>query len=380
MTRFRFTLLLTLSAPCFAAEGVPQASGVVVHEWGTFTSVAGTDGAPADWVTLTGSTDLPCFVNHLGGMNFKAAWGKVRMETPVLYFYAPTRTALSVHVDFPDGLITEWYPRAARVVPDTAPYGARDGAIDWRVEVAPGEMASLPVGKSASHYYAARQTDAALLKAGPESEKMLFYRGIGSPAVPLEPRFTADGQLEIRNRGGAPIPVAIVFENRGGRIGYRIVRGLQGTVKLDVAGLSGTLDALRSDLSAALVEAGLFEKEAEAMIATWRDSWFEDGMRVMYIEPRAEVDRTLPLRVTPAPRTTARVFVGRVEVLSPWSRKTLAAALMAGDVATLRKYGRFVDAYMRLLPGITPAPAARQFLDSSYQQVQREFAHPSCAQ
>ena len=89
----RLALALGLASACFAAEGVPQGTGLVAHEWGTFTSIAGTDGAPVDWVTLSGPADLPCFVNHLGGLNLKAAWGKVRMETPVLYFYAPNRTS-----------------------------------------------------------------------------------------------------------------------------------------------------------------------------------------------------------------------------------------------------------------------------------------------
>jgi hypothetical protein len=379
MTGFRLALALALAGPIFAAEGGTH-PGVTAHEWGTFTSVAGLDGAPVDWVTLGGPADLPCFVNHLGGLNLKAAWGKVRMETPVLYFYSPTRTTVSVHVNFPKGLITEWYPRAARVLPASAPYGGGGGQIDWGVEIAPGETASLPAGKSGSHYYAARETDAALLKIGAEREKMLFYRGIGSPAVALEPRFTEDGKLELRNRATAPIPVAFVFENRGGKIGFRTVRNIQRTAKVEAPELTGHLNGLHSELAAALVEAGLYEKEAQAMIATWRDSWFEEGMRVFYLVPRAAVDEALPLQVTPAPQTTARVFVARVEVLSPFVSKTVIQALTSGDVATLRKYGRFVDAYVRMLPTVTAAPASRQFLDEASQQVQREFQHPSCSQ
>jgi hypothetical protein len=382
------TLALALAAPSFAAEGVPRASGVVVHEWGTFTSVAGKDGAPVEWIALSGPADLPCFVNHLGGMNFKAAMGMVRMETPVLYFYSPTRTSVSVHVDFPQGLITEWYPQAARVLPVTAPYKAGNGQIDWGpVEVAPGDPASLPSGKSASHYYAARETDAAQLGIGAQREKMLFYRGIGWPDVPLQARFTTDGKLELRNTGSQPIPVAIVFENHGGKIGYRTVHALGRPAKVDVPDLTAGLDgpwfdpnALRYDLATALVEAGLYEKEAQAMIATWSDSWFEEGTRVFYIVPRATVDGILPLRVTPAPKSIARVFVGRVEVLAPSSEKTLRTALAAGDIATLRKYGRFLDAYMHDMDRGKLAHAAVEFLDAGYRLMQNEFQHPSCSQ
>ena len=41
----------------------------------------------------------------------------VRMETPVLYFYSARKTTVSVAVDFPKGLITEWYPHASKSVP-----------------------------------------------------------------------------------------------------------------------------------------------------------------------------------------------------------------------------------------------------------------------
>src|SRR5262249_39318884 len=37
-------------------------SGLTVHEWGTFTSVAGKDGAAIEWRPLDGSRDLPNFV------------------------------------------------------------------------------------------------------------------------------------------------------------------------------------------------------------------------------------------------------------------------------------------------------------------------------
>jgi len=36
-----------------------------------------------------------------------------------------------------------------------------------------------------------------------------------------------------------------------------------------------------------------------AMLETWRDSWFEEGMRVFYILPRATVDTLLPFRSSP---------------------------------------------------------------------------------
>src|SRR5437879_6837310 len=90
-----------------------QPGGLTVHEWGTFTSVAGEDGAAIEWDTLGCTSDLPKFVNDYGYRGFKfRLQGSVRMETPVLYFYSPRELDAHVRVAFPQGLITEWYPQA----------------------------------------------------------------------------------------------------------------------------------------------------------------------------------------------------------------------------------------------------------------------------
>src|SRR5206468_6263249 len=88
-------------------------SDLTVHEWGTFTSVAGEDGSAVDWDALGCKDDLPAFVNDFGYRGFKGRLaGTVRMETPVIYFYSPKEVDAHVKVAFPHGLITEWYPRA----------------------------------------------------------------------------------------------------------------------------------------------------------------------------------------------------------------------------------------------------------------------------
>src|SRR3712207_6599477 len=42
------------------ADSAPSA--LVVHEWGTFTSIAGKNGVAIDWRPLNGASDLPKFV------------------------------------------------------------------------------------------------------------------------------------------------------------------------------------------------------------------------------------------------------------------------------------------------------------------------------
>ena len=87
-------------------------NNLTVHEWGTFTSVAGDDGSAVEWDTLGCKSDLPTFVNAVGYRGFKFGLaGTVRMETPVMYFYSTRDITARVQVRFPFGLITEWYPK-----------------------------------------------------------------------------------------------------------------------------------------------------------------------------------------------------------------------------------------------------------------------------
>ncbi len=66
---------------------------------------------------------------------------------------------------------------------------------------------------------------------------------------PLWPSYTSDGKLEIRNAGTESIPLAIVFENHGDKLGYRIVHGVKGSVTVDPPEMSGDLEQLRAQLA-----------------------------------------------------------------------------------------------------------------------------------
>jgi len=78
------------------------------------------------------------------------------------------------------------------------------------------------------------------------------------------------------------------------------------------------------------------------MLETWRDSWFEDGTRVFYIVPRAAVDAILPLTITPAPTEIKRVFVGRMEVVTPAVQHTVEEAIVPKNSDVLERYARFL--------------------------------------
>ena len=353
------------------ADPPPRPAELTVHEWGTFTSVAGEDGSAIDWDALGCKDDLPGFVNDFGYRGLK--WrlrGTVRMETPVMYFYSPREVEAHVKVAFPRGLITEWYPQAEYEVYQTrgnnSPrrleqnlYGIDDslrsvtGAIEWNhIKVQPNTAPALPVENGPSRYYAARETDAAPITVGDQHEKFLFYRGVGRFPIPLSARLSADGKILVESRGHEAVPSVILFENRGGRLGYRNAGTIEDTMTLDPPPLDDALPQLRYDLENALVEQGLFLKEAQAMVETWRDSWFEEGARLIYIMPSRSVDAILPLQVEPAPSQTVRVFVGRIELVTPDTVRTVENALASRDWPTIDRYRRFLEPILhRLEPG-----------------------------
>jgi hypothetical protein len=350
---------------------------LTVHEWGTFTSVAGQDGAAIVWDALGCKDDLPAFVNDFGYRGFKwRVTATVRMETPVLYFYSPREVEASVKVAFPKGVITEWYPQAEYEVYQTSGRNGAlrrlapnlngidtslrsvTGALEWRhIKVQPNTAPVLPLESGPSHYYAARETDAAPLTVGAQREKFLFYRGVGRFPIPLSVRLAADGKIVVENRSNDTVPSVILFENRGGRIGYRNVGAIEDTVTLDPPPLEDDFPQLRDDLENALVEQGLFPREAQAMLETWRDSWFEEGARLIYIVPSRAVEAILPLRVEPAPSQIARVFVGRIELVTTDTVRAVGEALTKGDWATIDRYGRFMDPILKRMKTARPEMA-----------------------
>ncbi len=358
-------------------------SNLVVHEWGTFTSIAGKNGFAVEWKPLNGSSDLPGFVYDTSGLAAGLRHAKrcvkcemealVRMETPVIYFYADRETTVSVRVDFSGGKITEWYPQARSVyVP--GPYDGRNPSfIDWgRITVMPGAEESFPVESKPSHYYPARETDAAPLRVctskGQEREKFLFYRGVGTFDLPLAAKLDG-GNIVVNNTSHERIGRFILFENRDGRVGYQIHGRFRGEVALDRPALGQTVDSLESELQKILVAQGLYEKEALAMIKTWHDSWFEEGLRIFYVLPRALMDSVLPLTIDPQPSELTRVLIGRVEIITPETEKGIERAVAsvgdsrqslqeaAADIT--RKHGRFAEPVLKAALEKTTDPTLR---------------------
>jgi hypothetical protein len=371
-----FIVAITAALVAARVAGSPIEPSLVVHEWGTFTSIAGENGTAVEWRPQSGPTDLPCFVerNH---RNVKtSSSGTVRMETPVLYFYSPNNVTVNVTVRFRRGVITEWFPQATVSVNSRSDVGF-EGAIAWTdVNVSPGLSAEFPREDGPSHYYTARQTDASPLQAGQDRERFLFYRGVGHFAPPLSATITIDGKTVVWSSRDQIIGDVILFENRGGGIAYDVRRGQSRQLTFDAPSSSESATP-RTELVSILTTNGLYQKEAEAMVDTWSDSWFEEGTRLFYVVSRSFIDAVVPLKIDPAPADVTRVFVGRLELITPFARTAIGHALATGDRATLEKYGRFLHPIAeRVLAEATPAE--RAFMEGQLRAVSSSLATDAC--
>lgn len=385
---FAITLVLSLSLLDFyrPASSTTQAkeADLIVHEWGTFTSIAGKNGVPLDWRPLNGPSDLPQFVyagedaggyrgTHVAGG--KGVVARVRMETPVIYFYTPREMDVNVEVRFPEGKITEWYPQAGYVnnnISATQTAQTFGNGINWgKIKLLPNHQENFLREAAESHYYPARETDAVPVqvcnsdKTKIEHEKFLFYRGVGNFPLPLNVTLEGDKILLSENSAAYPsmgkpdreLVDVIVFENRGGRIGFNYVPKITGKTVVDRPVLGRTMDEVYSQLEKTLTVHGLYLKEARAMIKTWEDSWFEEGLRVFYILPRYATDKILPLTVHPQPKQTVRVLVGRAEVITPEMERDVerqvallrsrSKKVRVNASAELKKHGRFYEPILK---------------------------------
>jgi len=314
---------------CIAAEpdarvrpGADTVQGLVVHEWGTFSTFSGSNGTNLSFSPY--DNDLPDFVHGYLPKNSKAGpqGGLISLETPVLYFYADRPQSASVQVDFPKGIFTEWYPYAAR----------SDKKLAWdHISVMPNEPLKLPNETKKSRYYAARETDAAPLRVGffeanekrVEQEKFLFYRGVGDFDMPLSARAWGGGSFTVHWDGRGPEGDLVLVQIEAGKLRFRpfrLNRQRRGAAKADIEipETDSTIDQLGETMVKLLIEKGMLEKEARAMVKTWSSAWFgEEGTRILYILPPEVTDAMLPLHVDPKPKSLVRVLVGRHDLLTP---------------------------------------------------------------
>ena len=374
--RMSLTGSLTFCGLAIVAAADP--GGMVVHEWGTFLAMSGSDGVSLDGMYHEEHA-LPSFVHARSRDQLSLTSSIVKGETPVIYFYTGRRSRVRVEVGFPTGLWTQWYPQAAIVGPGLVQVGSpprlRNGRILWNVDVVPPPAADakLPATSSDALWNHARQVDAAYVSASNEAragtprewERFIFYRGLGEAPLPIEINI-ADETISARSTESEGLQHLFILRVEHGRGTYEYLPSLEGrsTVSQPLPNFDRALpveqfaDTIAGHIERRLIESGLFEKEARAMINTWRTSYFKtDGIRVLFVLPRTWTDRYIPMRIQPSPGQLVRVMVGRVEVLSAERERRAEDAIRGLDspdsrireqaFAALSGEGRYVEPIIR---------------------------------
>lgn len=405
---------LAAAGLCWAAVSAvagspPDPGKLIVHEWGTFLAVQGSDG-----VTLGGMVEseerLPDFVRQ------RAYEGRspftYKMETPVTYFYVDRPRSVQVRVAMNGGVLTHWFPAVQSFGPPTVkgkPAPANT-FLDWAtVELTPDTCCAtvgpnLPVPGLrpvawGDTWRFVRETDSALVRVAQrgrvtEAEKFLFYRGVGALDLPLRAEFVHTRtrrlpNLTLHNRGKDGIEGIFWLQVDKGAIHFEALPGLAGGAECSLGDryadkpampLAEGVPQAKQALAAALVRAGLYPKEAQAMVNNWERSYFQtEGLRVLYIVPRARVDEIIPIQIKPAPDQLERVMVGRLEVLTPDKEQRLerAVADLGSPNARVResagkelaRLGRFQEPALRRVAAKTSDPLVRGRAESLITQL-----------
>lgn len=358
------TLLVLATSP-----GSAQAP-MVVHEWGTITTQHAADGTAQGRLNrIDASEVLPAFVHRYEPeqtrsneqMSFAKnprATGRpdvtMRLETPVIYFYG-ARAAdarFDVRVQLRGGILNEFYPRAepalvldtgrlnakvaAKILKPTDPINLDNyllGTLAWTdIELDPA--AEVPQTNDVV-WTAPRNVAASKVVTGRQGEHFLFYRGVAHLDALLSTahsankvRLSAPRNLQWLNAERMTIARAWLVDVRADGILAFATRERLTIAKSTPPTLLAEIDrflpgdysqpraaALRQSMKSELTAAGLYDDEAEAMLATWNASYFQKpGLRVFYMVPQAWIDYFLPLELS-VPHEATRVLVGRADLM-----------------------------------------------------------------
>jgi hypothetical protein len=333
-----------------------------------------------------------CEKDKVAQLDKEGRWDCVKMETPVTYFYSDKPMKVRASVEFPRGVLTQWYPSVVEQYPlaadmkdlvstssskakvcspkDGAP-SAANGLLDWGTLDLLGRDANVdaalpPASLDRYTWSFARQVAANPLRASSgQLEKFLFYRGVGNFSLPVRIQSQAGGKVSLKNLIDDKIG-SVFFLNVTADKGTftaaegGIARGA--TLGGAIASMDGARDVdtyaddLARSVRTSLDAQGLYDDESTAMVNTWKKQWFRTpGPRLLYIAPQSWTDPSIPLAIEPKPESTKRVMVIRVEILTPEmeaadvsSLKGLStAATSASTKSHFASLGRFAEPRLR---------------------------------
>lgn len=371
------------------------AHALTIHEWGTFTSFMGSDGTrmegmhheeealpdfvygfhhpqddgnflrdyqkcgfkiPCEYLTLVDNNASDVIPKNPLGRGITQ-----KMETPVIYFYGDVGDKVRVNIDFPEGIISQYYPKAKAYAPHyDAVTSLGPSRFTFDVELLEKTLTEgLPATTKNSVWNPSRMVNANTIAVGKEREKFIFYRGVGDFDAQLA--VTNDGKnLTLKNHAASSISHAFLlfFDGNHGAIKSLGTIDTEKTVAISMKnGMLTTdryIDRAKTLIKNALVKDGLFDDEALALVNTWERSYFKTpGLRVLYIVPREVTDKIIPLTVDKKTKSLVRSLVGRVEIMTANEEASLMNLLKnESDVDLKSLLGHFYEPKLRRLYSI----------------------------
>jgi hypothetical protein len=382
----RVAALLFSTALGISVQAAPQ---LLVHEWGTFTCLQDENGKAIGGIN-TDDEPVPAFVHNAApdllipedGANTKSVARcheqvTMRLETPVVYFYPNEEFSSHLNVDvwFRGGWLTQFFPDATvdafgLRADGTGLVGMGAGQLRWNGLTLSGSNEG--PATNALVWKTPREVDAATIEISGEHEKFLFYRGVGRVAAPVRVVRKEQELIMTRDPLGEQADeinqLWLVDIRDDGTAAFRIVEPFTKETAFLVRTSASfapeeystdTIKNLKAAMRQALLDAGLFEKEADAMLNTWQASYFQSpGLRLFFLVPRRWTDSTLPLRISeqrshPAQPPTfeaqvIRVMIGRIEIISPDQRELLAKVAASSSDMSEEQWKHVFEIYRRL--------------------------------
>jgi hypothetical protein len=356
-------------------------SKLVVHEWGTVTFLQDETGKPIGGINIAGEP-VPEFLHETAPGLLLASDPDVEMRGParcnldvtmtidssVLQFYPEEGfdVPFDVAVEFfGSGMFTHYFPSAA-VTPAPGSNQYLDGfslfedrgELRWNEVRVKAAVDSSTVGAPA--WLASSVSDAATVEVNGDRAKFLSYRAIGNRLTEQLKVSRAGPELVVTSgRDASHIDQLWLADVRAdGRVAFRVLRPFEKETAFlvrtghefapeDYSGDNAS--ALRAALVEAVIAAGLFEAEAEALLDSAQTAYFTSrGLRLFYLTPGNSAHVQIRTRRPwapccpdqaagprpprpPEPQVTG-VTLTRIELVSP-SQRALLARIAGSDSA-----------------------------------------------
>jgi hypothetical protein len=348
---------------------------LIVHEWGVFCTFADAKYANAnlkqEWASMP-----PDFYRQFPDRKLRKVeeWDSMApVDKPIIYFYTDRQNlAADVKVKFTDGAPVVWWPCTVEPLDDfrvkapgicrelhwsgklkadgTEEVGSGWHICDYTVKTPPDSWVNQARLDNAAWFV----TDDAAVRVQPakpskpteadfkgfrkgrmfssrfQSERFIYYDGL-TPAVScLSCRDMGEQGLKMTNSAKFKIGDVILVDRRDQQHVAMEHFSIDAGGSVTAAAKAQDADQAAQWLLADLRAAGLYEKEANSVLAIWRKGLFDrPGVTAIYLLPQDEYDRMLPLSVDPKPQKVVRVGIvvqGNLEV---------SAAALEAKVASL---------------------------------------------